>query len=31
LFIGTHCEKAFQDDDYLFKYKVKYLRGKIWV
>lgn len=29
LFIGTHCEKAFHDDDYLFKYKVKYLRGKL--
>jgi hypothetical protein len=24
LFNGTHCEKAFYDDDYLFKYKVRY-------
>ena len=29
LFEGTHCEKAFQDDDYLFKYKVKYLKNRI--
>lgn len=26
LFIGTHCEKAFHDDDYLFKYKMMYMK-----
>lgn len=29
LFNGTHCEKAFHDSDYLFKYKVRYMKAKI--
>lgn len=26
LFVGTHCEKAFYDDDYLYKYKMMYFK-----
>ena len=26
LFVGTHCEKAFHDEDYTFKYKAMYFR-----
>lgn len=29
LFTGTHCEKAFYDDDYLYTYKIKYSKFKM--
>lgn len=28
LFRGTHCEKAFHDEDYAYKYKIRYYKMK---